>query len=63
MTDAMPTLKAAVRAFLTALRPADQVTLLAFNDNIFTLARRADRARPAAAGRRPAGSLGRHGAL
>lgn len=41
MTDSMPTLKAAVRAFLTALRPSDQVTLLAFNDNIFTLARRA----------------------
>jgi Ca-activated chloride channel homolog len=41
MTDSMPTLKAAVRSFLTALRPSDQVTLLAFNDNIFTLARRA----------------------
>lgn len=41
MTEAMPTLKAAVRTFLTALRPADQVTLVAFNDNIFTLARRA----------------------
>lgn len=41
MTEAMPTLKTAVRTFLTALRPADQVTLLAFNDNIFTLARRA----------------------
>jgi Ca-activated chloride channel family protein len=40
MTDAMPTLKAAVRGFLGALRPADQVSLLAFNDNIFTLARR-----------------------
>jgi Ca-activated chloride channel family protein len=40
MTEAMPTLKAAVGTFLTALRPADQVTLLAFNDNIFTLARR-----------------------
>lgn len=40
MTEAMPTLKAAVRTFLTSLRPADQVTLLAFNDNIFTLARR-----------------------
>jgi Ca-activated chloride channel homolog len=40
MTDAMPTLKAAVRTFLGALRSADQVTLLAFNDNIFTLARR-----------------------
>lgn len=41
MTESMPTLKAAVRTFLTALRPADQVSLLAFNDNIFTLARRA----------------------
>lgn len=40
MTDAMPTLKAAVRTFLGALRPADQVSLVAFNDNIFTLARR-----------------------
>lgn len=40
MTDSMPTLKTAVRTFLGALRPADQVTLLAFNDNIFTLARR-----------------------
>ena len=39
MTDAMPSLKAAARTFLGALRPADQVTLLAFNDNIFTLAR------------------------
>jgi len=41
MTEAMPTLKAAVSTFLTALRPADQVTLMAFNDNIVTLARRA----------------------
>jgi Ca-activated chloride channel homolog len=40
MADAMNTLKTAVRAFLAALRPADQVTLIAFNDNIFTLARR-----------------------
>ena len=40
MTAAMPTLKAAVRGFLGALRPGDQVSLLAFNDNIFTLARR-----------------------
>jgi Ca-activated chloride channel family protein len=40
MTDAMATLKAAVRTFLGALRPSDQVSLLAFNDNIFTLARR-----------------------
>ena len=40
MTESMPTLKAAVRTFLRALRPTDQVTLIAFNDNIFTLARR-----------------------
>ena len=40
MTDAMPTLKSAVKTFLGALRPTDQVTLVAFNDNIFTLARR-----------------------
>lgn len=40
MTDAMPTLKTAVRTFLDALRPSDQVSLLAFNDIIFTLARR-----------------------
>jgi Ca-activated chloride channel family protein len=40
MADAMPVLKAAVRAFLAALRPSDKVTLIAFNDNIFTLARR-----------------------
>jgi len=40
MTEAMPTLKASVKAFLNALRPADQVTLLAFNDNIFTVVRR-----------------------
>ena len=39
MTDAMPSLKTAARTFLGSLRPADQVTLLAFNDNIFTLAR------------------------
>lgn len=40
MTKAMPTLRAAVKTFLSALRPADQVTLMAFNDNIFTPARR-----------------------
>jgi Ca-activated chloride channel family protein len=40
MRAAMPTLRAAVRAFLSALRPSDQVSLVAFNDNIFTLARR-----------------------
>jgi Ca-activated chloride channel family protein len=40
MASSVPVLKTASRAFLSALRPADQVTLLAFNDNIFTLARR-----------------------
>jgi VWFA-related protein len=39
MTDAMPQVKAAVTKFLSALRPSDKVTLLAFNDNVFTLAR------------------------
>jgi Ca-activated chloride channel family protein len=40
MTAAMPMLKTSAKTFLAALRPSDQVTLLAFNDNIFTLARR-----------------------
>ncbi len=41
MTDAMPKVKQAARAFLSALGAGEQVTLLAFNDNIFPLARRA----------------------
>lgn len=40
MAEAMPRLREAVRSFLTALLPEDRVTLLAFNDNLFTLARR-----------------------
>jgi VWFA-related protein len=40
MTPAMPTLKKAVKEFLTAVPPADQVTLLGFNDNIFALTRK-----------------------
>jgi Ca-activated chloride channel homolog len=40
MTDAMPQLKTAVKTFLAALGPNDQVTLVAFNDNLFTLTRR-----------------------
>lgn len=40
MAEAMPVCREAVKGFLGALRPDDQVTLLAFNDNIFTLARR-----------------------
>jgi Ca-activated chloride channel family protein len=40
MTPSIPVLKTSAKAFLGALRPEDQVTLVAFNDNIFTLARR-----------------------
>ena len=40
MTTAMPQLKAAVKKFLGALSPKDQVTLTAFNDNLFTLTKR-----------------------
>jgi Ca-activated chloride channel family protein len=40
MTEAMPQLKNAVKKFLSALGPKDQVTLVAFNDNMFTLTRR-----------------------
>jgi Ca-activated chloride channel family protein len=39
MKAAMPTVKLAVRKFLSALRPTDRVTLVGFNDNVFTLAR------------------------
>jgi Ca-activated chloride channel family protein len=39
MTDAMPQVKRAVKTFLSALRPIDQVTLIGFNDNVFSLAR------------------------
>jgi Ca-activated chloride channel family protein len=40
MTTAMPQLKTAVKKFLSALSPKDQVMLTAFNDNMFTLTRR-----------------------
>jgi VWFA-related protein len=40
MADAMGHVKQAVRAFMEALGPKDQVTLVAFNDAMFTLARR-----------------------
>ena len=39
MKAAMPAVKQAVKKFLSALRPADSVTLVSFNDNVFTLAR------------------------
>lgn len=38
MTPAMATVKAALKKFLASLRPDDRVTLLAFNDTVFTLA-------------------------
>jgi Ca-activated chloride channel family protein len=41
MTDALPMVKESAKRFLAGLQPADQVTVLGFNDNIFTLARRA----------------------
>jgi Ca-activated chloride channel homolog len=40
MTAAMPKLKKAVKEFLTEVPVQDQVTLLGFNDNIFTLTRK-----------------------
>lgn len=40
MSAAMPRLRAAVRAFLARLRPIDRLSLLAFNDSVFTVARR-----------------------
>jgi VWFA-related protein len=40
MANSMVPMKAAVKRFLNALRPTDQVTVLAFNDNVFTVGRR-----------------------
>jgi VWFA-related protein len=40
MKDALPTVKDAAKRFLAGVEARDQVTLLGFNDNIFTLARR-----------------------
>lgn len=39
MKEAIDKEKAAARAFLSALRPTDQVTLIGFNDSVFTLSR------------------------
>jgi VWFA-related protein len=41
MTPSMPTLKKAVKEFLGQVPARDQVTLLGFNDSIFTLTRKA----------------------
>ena len=40
MKDAMPKVKEAVKEFLAALTPRDQVSVLGFNDTIFTLTRK-----------------------
>jgi VWFA-related protein len=40
MTPAMSTCRDAVKQFLATLRPVDHATLLAFNDSVFTVARR-----------------------
>ncbi len=40
MASAMPRVKSAVKQFLGEVPPQDQVTLLGFNDNIFTLTRK-----------------------
>jgi VWFA-related protein len=40
MTPAMSTCRDAVKQFLATLRPIDHATLLAFNDSVFTVARR-----------------------
>jgi VWFA-related protein len=41
MTPAMPKLKKAVKEFLSDIPPQDRITLLGFNDSIFTLTRKA----------------------
>ena len=40
MDTAMPTCREAVKRFLATVRPVDHATLLAFNDSVFTVARR-----------------------
>jgi VWFA-related protein len=40
MEPAMPTCRDAVKRFLATVRPVDHATLLAFNDSVFTVARR-----------------------
>jgi VWFA-related protein len=40
MTAAMPTCREAVKQFLATVRPVDHATLVAFNDSVFTVARR-----------------------
>jgi len=40
MKMAMPEVKAAVRRFLLSLQPGHEVTIIAFNENLWTLARR-----------------------
>jgi Ca-activated chloride channel family protein len=39
MKDAMPKVKESVKTFLSGIKPRDRVTVLGFNDSVFTLAR------------------------
>ena len=63
MTPAMPRLKKAVKEFLGAVPSRDQVTLLGFNDSIFAAHAARRRSGRAHQGRRPAGAVGRDGAV
>ena len=63
MRDSIAVVKEAAKRFLTALAPADQVTVLAFNENIFTARAARDRSGGADPRGRSHGSVGRHGAV
>jgi Mg-chelatase subunit ChlD len=62
MGPSMATCREAVRRFLGSLRPVDHVTLLAFNDTVFTVARR-DATAQVGSGRWGACARGEHGVL
>ena len=51
MVSAMGRCREAVKRFLATVRPVDHVTLLAFNDSVFTVSRAARRRRKRACGR------------
>ena len=63
MKDALPDVQEAARSFLNALGPNDRVTVLGFNDSLFTLAPREADLEIALAGSRQAECLGRHRGL
>ena len=49
MADAIGDVRSSARTFISALRERDALTILGFNDNIFTVARREDACRDAVA--------------